>query len=125
MNDRINVRRNVEAQQQENAATTARAYIAFLQNTIQNNSQQEDTQAVTPPSIVHKKAKFNVKPCWLRTMPMSELFKEEYDYEYDYPMHGLSVSVSEDGSEVDVCNLNKIENKSGNDHCIDAENQAS
>ena len=58
-------------------------------------------------------------------MPMSELFKEEYDYEYEYPIHGLSVSVSEDGSKVDVRNLNKIESKSGNDHCNDAKNQAS
>ena len=111
MNNRINVRRNVEAQQQENAVI-APAYVNYLQNTIQNNNRQEDTRDVTPAV---KKAKLDMKPCWLRTMPMSELFKEEYDYEDDYPMHGLSVSVSEDGSEVDVRNLNKIESKSGDD----------
>ena len=121
----MNVRRTAEAPQQENAAI-ARVYAEYLQNAIQNNSRQEDIRAVTPPSIVRKKAKVDVKPCWLRTMPMSELFKEEYDYKYhDYPMHGLSVSVSEDGSKVDVRNLNKVESKNGNDHWNDAENQAS
>ena len=69
MNDRINVRRNVEAQQQENAAI-ARAYVNYLQNTIQNNNRQEDTRDVTPAV---KKAKVDVQQCWLRTMVFSRL----------------------------------------------------
>ena len=102
MND-INVL-TVEAQEQQGNDSTS----SFQQE--DNVQNEEDIRTVTP---VSKKPKVDMKPGWLRhTMPICSFSMEECNYDgdfEDYPMYGLSVSISGDGSKVEIRNGDKVE----------------
>lgn len=94
---------NVEAQEEQGNATASSCQ---QENNVQN---EEDIRSVTP---VSKKPKVDMKPGWLRqTMPICSFSTEECDYDdfEVYPMYGLSVSISGDGSKVEIRNGDKVE----------------
>lgn len=108
----------VEAQEHQGNASTSSSH---QEDNVQN---EEDIRTVTP---VSKKPKVDMKPGWLRhTMPICSFSMEECDYDdfEDYPMYGLSVSISEDGSEVEISDGDKVERGKGENDNVDDENQA-
>lgn len=113
----INVRTVVAQEQQANATAASSRRGDDVQN-------EKSIRTVTPKS---KKPKVDVKPGWLlNTVPICSFSMEECDYNdfENYPMYGLSVSLSEDGSEVEIRDGNKVDRVKSENYNVDDENQA-